>query len=301
MYHEPVLLEACIRGLNIEQPGVYVDATFGGGGHSKSILERITRDSRLLAFDQDPDAAANTTDDERFTLVNQNFRYLKRYLKLHKAIPAIGILADLGVSSHQFDTPGRGFSLRFDGPLDMRMDPMLPRSAGDIIREYSSEALANMLRLYGELPQANALARTISIVRQNTTINTTFQLRDAISKHLPRGKENSMLARVFQAIRIEVNDELSALREFLEQCTEVIAEGGRLVVISYHSLEDRLVKNFMRSGNWEGEIKTDLKGNVLAPFKPVIRKAIQPDEQEILTNPRARSAKLRIAERTSWA
>ncbi|MCB0397419.1 MAG: 16S rRNA (cytosine(1402)-N(4))-methyltransferase RsmH [Flavobacteriales bacterium] len=299
MYHDPVLLHESIAGLNIREGGTYVDATFGGGGHSKAILQQL-KGGRLIAFDQDDDAARNKLNDERLIYVPQNFRYLSKYLKLHKALPVDGILADLGVSSHQFDTPGRGFSLRFDGPLDMRMDQRSPRTAAQIIAEYSEDQLTSVFKQYGELPQARKFARTIVLQREIASLTTTVELREVLSKHIPRGKEHSILARVFQALRMEVNDETSVLKDFIEQSREVIREGGRLAIISYHSLEDRLVKHYMRSGNWTGHADTDLKGHILSPFIPSPRKAIQPSEDEINRNPRARSARLRIAERSAY-
>ena len=296
MYHNPVLLKECISGLNINPSGVYVDVTFGGGGHSRQILKAL-EDGRLIAFDQDSDSLANTLDDERFTLVNHNFRFLKNFLKLHNADEVDGILADLGVSSHQFDIPERGFSTRFEADLDMRMNQNQAKTAADILNTYDEEDLRIMFRNYGELNNPGCFTKAIINTRNNNTINTTGQLIEAVSGCFPRHKRNKFLAQVFQAIRIEVNDEMAVLRELLIQSTEALKPGGRLVIISYHSLEDRLVKNFIRSGNFEGKVDKDFYGNPIVEYKQITRKPMVPNEDEIVENSRARSAKLRIAEK----
>jgi 16S rRNA (cytosine1402-N4)-methyltransferase len=296
MYHNPVLLHRSIELLNIDPNGVYIDVTFGGGGHSRAILEKL-RNGRLIAFDQDPDALNNVPEDEKFTLVPHNFRYLKNFLRLHNAAPADGILADLGVSSHQFDVPDRGFSTRFDAQLDMRMNPSAGNSAEDILNTYSAEELQNIFTLYGELRSSYSISHAIVEARAKKPIRTTGELIDIIKPILPERKINKLSAMVFQALRIEVNEELEVLKEMLQQAAEVLKPGGRLVVISYHSLEDRLVKNFFRAGNFEGKIEKDFYGNVLSPLKPLSGKAIVPDENEIAENSRARSAKMRTAEK----
>ena len=297
MYHLPVLLHDCIQGLNIKPDGIYVDVTFGGGGHSKEILKHLTT-GKLIAFDQDEDAVKNSIDDARFTLVRQNFRFLKNFLRAYNAIPVDGILADLGVSSHQFDSSERGFSIRFDSELDMRMDQNNHLSAASVLNEYEENDLRKILREYGEVDNAGRLAKIICEQRAIQKIKTTAELIVLMQKAgMKPGKENQYKSQVFQALRIEVNKELDALKEFLKQVPEVLGEGGRLVVMSYHSLEDRLVKNFMRTGNLEGEVKKDFYGNLLSPFKQITRKPIVPDEEEIKNNSRARSAKLRIAEK----
>ncbi len=295
-YHRPVLLQSCIEGLGIKAGGTYVDVTFGGGGHSGLILENLT-DGRLLAFDQDPDAANNLPDDDRLLFINQNFRYMKNFMKLHGAIPVDGILADLGISSWQIDQPERGFSTRFHGPLDMRMDKKNALSAKEVLNEYEKNELVKVFRLYGELKNAHKIAEEIAFYRKTESLENTEQLKQVLQKLAPRGKENKFFAQVFQALRIEVNNELDVLKEFLKQSAEVLKPGGRLVVISYHSLEDRLVKNFIKAGNFDGQQEKDFFGNVLAPMKPV-GKLIIPDEKEQTENPRSRSAKLRIAEKT---
>ncbi len=296
-YHVPVMLTEALDGLNIRPDGTYVDVTFGGGGHSRAIMERLGEGGRLLAFDQDADAAANAIDDPRFTLIGENFRHMKAFLRMHGVRQVDGVLADLGVSSHQFDTAGRGFSTRMDGELDMRMDSRQPESARDLVNSLDEEGLARLLKLYGELPNARQMARAIVKARSDKEITTTFELRDAVSHHLPRGMENKYLAMLFQALRIEVNGELEALKEMLQQATSMLGEGGRLVVISYHSLEDRLVKNYMKTGNFEGQLEKDFYGNVLAPLRMISRGAIQASEAELQCNNRSRSAKLRVAER----
>lgn len=294
MYHIPVLAEESVRGLNVSPSGAYVDVTYGGGGHSALILEKLNT-GKLLAFDQDPDAKKNLPDNDKLIFINENFRYLKNFLKLYRVIPVDGILADLGVSSWQFDQAERGFSTRFDGPLDMRMDKKNSLSAEVVVNTYDQEQLLEVFKLYGELKNARRIAAEIVFHRQNADIASTEDLKKVLQKLAPRGKENKFFAQVFQALRIEVNSELEVLKDFLKQSLEVIKPGGRLVVISYHSLEDRLVKNFMRSGNFKGEAEKDFFGNTLSPIKQV-GKLIIPDQIEQESNPRSRSAKLRIAE-----
>ena len=300
-YHVPVLLDASIEALKLgDGGGDWMDATFGGGGHSRVIISKLNNEGRLFSFDQDPDAVANKIDDSRFNLVEANFRYAKQFLSLHGVKELSGMLADLGVSSHQFDTADRGFSLRMDGPLDMRMNHSSGLSAAELIEESTWEELMVVLRMYGEVNRPDKLARTIKAASDNSPIKTTNDLIKAISKHAPSGRENKFYAQVFQALRIEVNDELAALKDLLEQATQLIKPGGRLAIISYHSLEDRLVKHFMRSGNFEDKVEKDIKGASLAPFKQVVRKAIVATPEEVLGNPRSRSARLRIAERTTY-
>ena len=297
-YHVPVLLDASIEALSLgDGGGDWMDATFGGGGHSREIMSKLNESGRLFGFDQDPDAVSNSIDDPRFTLVESNFRYTKQFLSIHGVKSLSGMLADLGVSSHQFDTADRGFSLRMEGPLDMRMNHSSGRSAAELIKESTWEELMVVLRMYGEVNRPDKLARTI---KASDNISSTKDLIKVISKHAPGGRENKFYAQVFQALRIEVNDELGALRDLLEQATQLIKPGGRLAIISYHSLEDRLVKHFMRSGNFEDKVEKDIKGQTLAPFKQVVRKAIVATPEEIAKNPRARSARLRIAERTTY-
>ena len=295
-YHNPVLLKETVDGLNIKEDGVYVDVTFGGGGHSREILKRLGKKGQLIAFDQDQDALLNTIIDSRFTLINENFRYLKRFLRFHGVKKVDGILADFGVSSHQFDEADRGFSIRFDAKLDMRMNQQDKLSAFHVINEYDEVALRKMFWEYGELRQAPALARTIVAERKNHQIETTEQLKNVLKKYLPPRKENKILAQIYQAIRIEVNQEIEALKEFLTQVPELLKPKGRLSFISYHSLEDRLVKRFIRNGMFEGEPEKDVFGNVEVPLKR-IGKLIVPTQEEIKVNNRARSAKLRIAEK----
>jgi len=295
-YHQPVLLKECIDGLNINPNGIYVDVTFGGGGHSREILKHLTT-GKLYAFDQDEDAAKNNIDDERFILIKQNFRYLKNFLKMYNALPIDGLLADLGVSSHQFDEAERGFSTRFDARLDMRMDRNSKVTAADILNTYSEDELKRIFKLYGEVDNAGRLAYQIFHLRKEKQIETVNDLKAAVEKCLKRGRENQYYAQVFQALRIEVNKELDVLKDLLMQCSEVLKPGGRLVVISYQSLEDRLVKNIIRSGKFEGEVEKDFFGNQLTPFKAITRKPIVPSNEEIAENSRARSAKLRIAEK----
>jgi len=300
-YHVPVLLDASIEALNLgDGGGNWMDATFGGGGHSRVIISNLNDEGHLFGFDQDPDAKKNSIEDSRFTLIEANFRYAKQFLNLNGVKSLDGILADLGVSSHQFDTAKRGFSVRMDGPLDMRMNHSSGRSASELIEDSTWEELMVVLRMYGEVNRPEKLASTIKAASDNSPIKTTNDLVKVISKHAPTGKENKFYAQVFQALRIEVNDELGALRELLEQATLLIKPGGRLAIISYHSLEDRLVKHFMRSGNFEDKVEKDIKGHTLAPFSQVVRKAIIATPEEVLDNPRSRSARLRIAERTTY-
>ena len=295
-YHNPVLLQPSVDYLVTNPDGVYVDVTYGGGGHSREILGRIGG-GRLIAFDQDSDAQANLGEDERFTFVPSNFKNLSRFLKYHQAYPVDGILADLGVSSHQFDTPERGFSYREDGQLDMRMNTQSGKSAQDIVNQYDEQALSQIFYRYGELSDGRTLARRIIKAREEKPITTTQELVEALKPSLPRGRENKSLSRIFQALRIEVNQEMEALEALLTQTVDALKVGGRLVVISYHSLEDRMVKNFMRAGNLSGEVEKDFYGNPLTPFKLITRKALVPDDEEINLNSRARSAKLRVAEK----
>lgn len=293
----PVLLHQSIEGLVANPQGTYVDVTFGGGGHSRAILEALGPQGRLLAFDRDADTLANTIADARFTLIHEDFRYMKNFLRLHGVSRVDGILADLGVSSHQFDEAGRGFSTRFDAELDLRMDRRQTLTAADIVNSASEEELRNILRNYGELANAHRMARAIVAARDESPILTTFGLKKVLENQVPRNQENKYYAMVFQALRIEVNGELEALKAMLGQAVELLSLGGRLAVISYHSLEDRLVKNIMKTGNFEGEVKKDFYGNLLSPLKPVTRKPIVPDADELMANPRSRSAKLRIAEK----
>ncbi|CAM3977585.1 16S rRNA (cytosine(1402)-N(4))-methyltransferase RsmH [Flavobacterium weaverense] len=295
-YHNPVLLHASVDGLNIKPDGVYVDVTFGGGGHSREILSRLGPEGKLFAFDQDEDALANTIDDERFTLINENFRFIKRFLRFYGVKSVDGILGDLGVSSHQFDVPERGFSTRFDASLDMRMSQKNDLNAYRVVNEYDEANLRRVFLDYGELKNAPVLARTIIEARELNPIKTTDKLKEVLARHLPERVRNKILAQIYQAIRIEVNQEMDVLKEFLEQSLEVLNPEGRLSVISYHSLEDRLVKRFMKNGMFEGEPERDFFGNFSVPFKTV-GKLIVPDSNEIKENNRARSAKLRIAEK----
>jgi 16S rRNA (cytosine1402-N4)-methyltransferase len=293
-YHKPVLLKESVDALNIKEDGVYVDVTFGGGGHSREILSRLGEKGRLFAFDQDPDAQQNKIDDERFVLIGENFRYISRFLRFYGIKKVDGILADLGVSSHQFDEAERGFSTRFDGDLDMRMNQKSELSAKKIINKYGEDELADVFYLYGELRNARALAKTIVDARVKEEIKTSFQLKEVLQRYLPKAKEHKILAQIYQAIRIEVNEELEVLKEFLNQVPELLNEKGRLSVISYHSLEDRLVKRFMQTGKFTGEVEKDFYGNTNEPLKKV-GKLIVPTAVEIKENNRARSAKLRIA------
>ncbi len=295
-YHNPVLLHPTVDGLNIKPDGVYVDVTFGGGGHSKEILKRLGPNGKLFAFDQDEDALANTLPDERFTLINENFRFIKRFLRFYGVKSVDGILADLGVSSHQFDVAERGFSTRFDAELDMRMSQKNDLNAYRVVNEYDDANLRRVFLDYGELKNAPALARTIIEAREYQPIDTTDELKEVLAKYLPERIRNKILAQIYQAIRIEVNQEMDVLKEFLEQSLEILNPGGRLSVISYHSLEDRLVKRYIKNGMFEGEPERDFFGNFSVPFK-IIGKLIVPDNAEIKINNRARSAKLRIAEK----
>ena len=310
-YHIPVMVDEVMDGLAIRPDGTYVDVTFGGGGHSRVILSQLGAEGHLYAFDQDGDAAARVENGEwkeangeckvecegRFTFINENFRHLKNFLRLYGVRRVDGILADLGVSSHQFDVAERGFSTRFEGALDLRMDRRSDITARDIVASWSEDDLARLLTLYGELPNARQMARAIVTTRSTRVIATTTDLCTAVSRHLPHGKENKYLAMLFQALRIEVNGELEALKALLTQSAEVLGEGGRLVVISYHSLEDRLVKNYMRSGNFDGKVEQDFYGNVVAPMKMISRGAVKAGDDEVERNPRARSARLRVGEK----
>lgn len=296
-YHVPVMLAECIEGLNIRPDGTYVDVTFGGGGHSRAIMEQLGPEGRLFAFDQDEDALRNSIDDPRFCLIHENFRHMKSFLRLQGVRQVDGILGDLGVSSHQFDEGSRGFTFRTDGELDLRMDRRQETSAKELVNQLEEEELKRVLKLYGELPNAGAMAKAICAARREKAIETTFELRDAVKRHLPRNQENKFLAMLFQALRIEVNGELEALKAMLQQAIEVLAPEGRLAIMSYHSLEDRLVKNLMKTGNFEGELEKDFFGNPIVPLKLVSRKAITPTEEELQRNNRSRSAKLRVAEK----
>ena len=295
-YHNPVLLHPTVDGLNIKPDGIYVDVTFGGGGHSREILSRLGPNGKLFAFDQDEDALANALPDERFTLINENFRFIKRFLRFYGVKSVDGILADLGVSSHQFDVAERGFSTRFDAGLDMRMSQKNDLNAYRVVNEYDDANLRRVFLDYGELKNAPALARTIIEAREHQPIKTTDELKEVLAKYLPERVRNKILAQIYQAIRIEVNQEMDVLKEFIEQSLEILNPGGRFSVISYHSLEDRLVKRFIKNGMFEGEPERDFYGNFSVPFK-TIGKLIVPDDAEIKINNRARSAKLRIAEK----
>ncbi|PRD25725.1 UNVERIFIED_CONTAM: rsmH [Trichonephila clavipes] len=291
------MLQECIDALAIDPNGTYVDVTFGGGGHSKEILKHLGENGRLYAFDQDPDAVKNALDDPRFKLIHQNFKFLKNYLRLEGVKQVDGILADLGVSSHQFDAADRGFSIRFDADLDMRMDQVSDLDAKKLLNTYPEEELHRIFGMYGEIQNAKSLAKVIVTARLNQEIQTVAELKQVIQKLVPKGKEHKYHAQVFQALRIEVNKELEALQEFLLQTEAVLKPNGRLVVMSYHSLEDRLVKNFMAKGKFKGEVEKDFFGNEIKPFKVISRKAIVANAEELARNNRARSAKLRIAEK----
>jgi 16S rRNA (cytosine1402-N4)-methyltransferase len=298
-YHKPVMLRACIEELNIQPSGTYVDVTFGGGGHSE-IIHQLVPQGKLIAFDQDTDAYQNavTWPTAHFQFVRANFRFLERYLDSYDAIPVDGILADLGISSWQIDEPGKGFSIRFDGPLDMRMNNTTGASAADVVNTYSPEELERILKNYAEVSNPRRVAHHLVAERARKPITTTGQLRESLWSLAPRNAEFKFLAQVFQGIRIEVNDEMNALKEMLLQTARVLRPGGRLVVLTYHSLEDRLVKDFMASGNFEGKVEKDIFGNPLnVPMVPLFKKAQVPSPEEIAENPRARSAKLRVAER----
>ena len=295
VYHVPVLLEECLKGLDIKPNGIYVDVTFGGGGHSKAILQELGADGHLYSFDQDEDAAKNSFEDSRFTFVRSNFRYLENFMRYHDVEKIDGLLADLGVSSHHFDDETRGFSFRFDSKLDMRMNQKAGKSAVEILNEYTEAQLADIFYFYGEMKNARKLASVICKSRETEKIETVEQFLSIIKPCINRLREKKELAQVFQALRIEVNDELVALKQMLKQAEELLEKGGKLVVITYHSLEDRLVKNFMKTGNFEGKVEKDFFGNTTANLKSA--KMIIPTDEEIERNPRARSAKLRIAEK----
>lgn len=296
-YHIPVLLQESIEGLLIKPNGVYVDVTFGGGGHSREILKHLGKDGVLIAFDQDPDAQKNKIEDDRFLFVDQNFGFLKNNLRLLGYSRVDGILADLGVSSHQFNEPERGFSIRFEADLDMRMDKQRALTAATVLNTYSEDELHKIFGQYGEVQNAKSLARTVVAARVERPIQTLSDFKKVIEVHIPRGRENKYMAQVFQALRIEVNAEIEMLERFLEQSAEVLRPGGRLVVISYHSLEDRPVKNFIAKGKFRGEVEKDFFGNDQKPFKAITKKAMMASEKELVNNSRARSAKLRIGER----
>ncbi|NQD71072.1 16S rRNA (cytosine(1402)-N(4))-methyltransferase RsmH [Sphingobacterium shayense] len=296
-YHVPVMLEECMEAMAIKSDGIYVDVTFGGGGHSREILKRLGEKGRLIAFDQDPDVLSNVIDDPRFKLVQHNFKFLKNNLRLLGVRDVDGILGDLGVSSHQFDSADRGFSIRYDADLDMRMDQVADLDAKKVLNTYSEEELHRIFGMYGEIQNARTLAKVIVMARLTKSIETVAELKDVIKRLVPKGKEHKYHAQVFQALRIEVNQELEALQEFLEQSVSVLKPGGRLVVMSYHSLEDRLVKNFMQKGKFKGEVDKDFFGNEIKPFKVISRKAITAGVEELELNNRSRSAKLRVAER----
>ncbi|MDR1273252.1 MAG: 16S rRNA (cytosine(1402)-N(4))-methyltransferase RsmH [Odoribacteraceae bacterium] len=297
MYHKAALLEESVTGLNIRPGGTYVDATFGGGGHSREILQRLTG-GRLIAFDQDEDALVNAPADDRFTLVHHNFRYLRNFLRYHGIERVDGILADLGVSWHEFDEAGRGFSFRFDAPLDMRMNRRAGRTAADVLNDSSEEELARVFRENGEVENARQLAALVAGARGEHPDWRAGEFLKIIAPCVPRERESKYLARVFQALRVEVNEEIDALKDLLLQAGEALRPGGRLAVITYHSLEDRVVKNFLRAGNFEGRVEKDFHGRQERVFEPVNRKVIVPPEEEIAANPRARSAKLRVAEKS---
>lgn len=296
VYHIPALLNPCMEGLDIKPDGVYVDVTFGGGGHSREILKRLGDNGRLISFDQDVDAIRNVIDDDRFTFVRSNFKYLSNFLKYHGVEKVDGILADLGVSFHHFDDSSRGFSFRFDGKLDMRMNAEAGLKASDVLENYSEEQLADVFFYYGELKNARKIASVIVKSREEKKIETISQLLDLLEPLMGKDRQKKDLAKVFQALRIEVNKEMDVLKRLLMQAQNVLKPGGRIVVLTYHSLEDRLVKNFLKAGNFEGKVEQDFYGNRLSPFKLVNNKVIVPDAEEIERNPRSRSAKLRVAE-----
>lgn len=300
MYHNPVLLIPTVSALVTNPDGIYVDVTFGGGGHSREILNRLSDKGRLLAFDQDSDAQNNLIEDERFQFIPYNFQYLKKFLQFYKSYPVDGILADLGVSSHQFNEAERGFSYRFDAQLDMRMNTRKGISAIEVVNNYSLQQLTSLLGEYGELNNARKIAFSIVKYRELHQISTTGELMEALNPILPHGKENKIASQIFQAIRIEVNQEIAVLKEFLTQTADALKPKGRIAIIAYHSLEDRLVKNYLKTGNIQGELEKDFYGNPLTPFQLITRKAIQPSEAEIVQNSRARSAKLRIAEKIDY-
>lgn len=295
-YHRTVLLQESVEGLDVKPGGIYLDVTYGGGGHSREILKKLGN-GHLYAFDQDEDASANTIEDNRFTLINANFRYMGNFMKFYKAEKLDGIIADLGISSYQIDNPERGFSTRFEGNLDMRMDTKSTITAADVLATYEKIELTRVFREYGELANAYRIAGKICESRSERPVDTIGKLKELLLPFAERGKENKFFAKVFQALRIEVNEEIGALKAFLSQSGELLKQGGRLVVISYHSLEDRLVKNYIKTGNFEGVVEKDFYGNQIRLFNPLTRKPIVPDEKEIEMNSRARSAKLRIAEK----
>jgi len=296
-YHKPALLHESVDGLNIKPRGIYVDLTLGGGGHSREVLKKLGKNGRLIAFDQDQDAEANVPDDKRVIFVGANFRYLKHYLRYYSIEKVDGILADLGISSHQIDRPERGFSFKSDALLDMRMDTRSGKSAMQLLNDFEYEDLVRIFRAYGELKNASALANAIIQARQKAKLETTGDLERALLRFIPKGQPSKFLAKVYQALRIEVNREMESLRDMLVQTANCLNEGGRLVVITYHSIEDRLVKNYMRSGNLDGDIQKDFYGNILSSWKLVNRNVITPTPEELEVNNRARSAKLRVAER----
>jgi 16S rRNA (cytosine1402-N4)-methyltransferase len=296
-YHKPALLNESVDGLSIVANGCYVDVTFGGGGHAKEMLSRLSEDGRLFAFDQDPDAENNRLDDERFSLIPQNFSFLKNFLRMYNVIPVDGVLADLGVSFHQFDVPKRGFSFRFEGPLDMRMDQKRKLTAAKVVNTYSAEQLEVIFKEYGELRNAKQIVDRIEIARKEKRITTVEGFKAILKEITPEKIQHKFLAQVFQALRIEVNEELKVIQDLLEQTVEVLKVGGRMSVITYHSLEDRLVKNFFKTGNVQGKVEKDFFGNLIRPMEPINRKPIVPSAAEIKDNNRSRSAKLRIAEK----
>ncbi|MFT5667215.1 MAG: 16S rRNA (cytosine1402-N4)-methyltransferase [Vicingaceae bacterium] len=296
-YHKPALLNESVDGLSIVANGCYVDVTFGGGGHAKEMLSRLSEDGRLFAFDQDPDAENNRLDDERFSLIPQNFSFLKNFLRMYNVIPVDGVLADLGVSFHQFDVPKRGFSFRFEGPLDMRMDQKRKLTAAKVVNTYSAEQLEVIFKEYGELRNAKQIVDRIEIARKDKKITTVEGFKAILKEITPEKIQHKFLAQVFQALRIEVNEELKVIQDLLEQAVEVLKVGGRMSVITYHSLEDRLVKNFFKTGNVQGKVEKDFFGNLIRPMEPINRKPIVPSAAEIKDNNRSRSAKLRIAEK----
>ncbi|TNE96088.1 MAG: 16S rRNA (cytosine(1402)-N(4))-methyltransferase RsmH [Bacteroidetes bacterium] len=296
-YHIPVMLNECLDGLNINPSGTYVDVTFGGGGHSRAIFQKLNKDGMLISVDQDPDAHKNAWEAPNFKLIAGNFAYLKNHLRVLGIKSVDGILADLGVSSHQFDEESRGFSIHGDAPLDMRMNPIAGKTAIDVVNDYTDEELYRMFKTYGEIQNTGRLVNEIVKARSQKKIKTTGELREVATKCSPKHREHKYLAQVFQAIRIEVNDEMDVLEKFLESCADMIKPGGRLVVMSYHSLEDRMIKNYMKRGSIDGKITKDFFGNILKPFNEIVRHPITPTEDELELNSRSRSAKLRIAER----
>ena len=297
VYHIPALLDACMAGLAVQPDGTYVDVTFGGGGHSRAILERLGDKGRLYAFDQDEDACVNRIEDNRFTFVRSNFRFLKNFMRYYDVDSIDGLLADLGVSFHHFDASERGFSFRFDGALDMRMNRRPRTTAADIIESYTQEQLSDIFYLYGELRSARKIAGAVVSARRVQKIDTTTRLVEVVSPYIDKRQEKKELAQLFQALRIEVNQEMEALRRMLLSACELVRPGGRIAILTYHSLEDRLVKNFFKTGNFEGRVEKDFFGRIESPLRPVNNKVIVPDDDEVIRNPRARSAKLRIAEK----